>query len=243
MLRRVVVVLSFAFVAGSLLGGSDPWKAKPYKEWSAEDIQKIMSDSPWARPVSVTASWRPSSASAITPTIGQERGPTGARPTGDTSGSADPGNAQNQASFVVRWQSSLTLRQALVRSAELRGTPAEKAEQMLGAQPESYVIDVWGQDMTPFTKTDEMALKQKTYLLVKKTKQKLTPDRVEFRRMPNGQKVLDILFYFAKNSANGEATIPGDEKQLEFACETPVTRIKATFDLAKMSSGKGGPDL
>jgi hypothetical protein len=241
MMKRMIAVFAFVALVSAVLAASDPWKDKPFKEWTQDDVQKILNDSPWARPVTVAATWRGTTGSAITPTIGAERGSTAPRGTNDSSASADAG-AQSQAQFLVRWQSALIIREAFVRSAELRGTPEDKAEQMLAAQPETYAIAVAGEDMSPFVKADEMYLKQKTYLLVKKTKQKLQPDRVELRRQPNGQRILNVMFYFTKKAANGEAVIPADEKQLEFSCELPVTKVKTTFDLAKMA-GKGGPDL
>lgn len=41
------------FVAGLSLWAADIWVAKPYTEWNDKDITKIMSDSPWAKKVSV----------------------------------------------------------------------------------------------------------------------------------------------------------------------------------------------
>jgi hypothetical protein len=243
MSKRVILILAVAVVATSLIAGSDPWKDKPYKEWDAKDVEKIMLDSPWARPVIVSATWKPTSGSAITAVAGGSGSNPGGASGGSISKSADdPAGANREAVYYVRWASSLTLRQALARKAELRGTPAEKAEQILQQQPETYIISVQGADMSPFAKVDEMSLKQKTYLMSKKTKQKLSPDRVEFRRAPNSQNILDVTFYFSKKTSSGETVVPSDEKSLEFSCETPVTKIKTNFDLVKMT-GASGVDL
>src|SRR5580692_7420975 len=43
----------FMFLAGLALWAADIW-VKPYTEWTDKDVQKIMSDSPWAKKVTVT---------------------------------------------------------------------------------------------------------------------------------------------------------------------------------------------
>jgi hypothetical protein len=242
MLKRSLLIAGLVVVATALLAGNDPWKDKPYKQWDATDVQKVMTESPWAKTVSVSASWRPSGSKA-----GVEGGVTRNGGGGNMAGNSGSTNApaseapvgENQAQFYVRWDSSLTVRQAFVRNRELKGTPEDQAEKLLEHQPEMYVLSVSGQDMSPFTKTDEMALKEKSYLMAKKSKQKLSPDRVEILRAPNAQKILGVNFYFSRKSASGEVTIPVDEKQVEFSCETPVTKIHTSFDLSKMAGPKG----
>lgn len=52
-LPRYLLTLSM-FLTGFALWAADVWVAKPYTEWSDKDIQKIMSDSPWAKKVTAT---------------------------------------------------------------------------------------------------------------------------------------------------------------------------------------------
>jgi hypothetical protein len=242
MLKRGILILSLAGVAIAVIASSDPWKEKQFKQWDAADIQKIMTDSPWAKTVSVAASWRPAQGRTSVEG-GVSRNGGGANVAGNSGGTNTPATeapvGQDQALFYVRWDSSLTVRQAFVRNRELRGTPEAQAEQALSKEPEMYLISVSGREMSPFTKTDEMTLKQKSYLMAKKTKQKMTPDRVEILRAPNSQNILGVNFYFTRKSTSGEPTIPVDEKQVEFSCETPVTKIHTNFDLQKMAGPKG----
>src|ERR1700683_1767932 len=65
-------------LAGLLWAASDPWKAKPYSQWDANEVRKVLNDSPWAKLVTVPASWRPDSGSngsvgALNPTGGPRR--------------------------------------------------------------------------------------------------------------------------------------------------------------------------
>lgn len=239
MWKRVILVLAVVLVTASLFAAGDPWKDKPYKQWDANDLRKILFDSPWAKQVSVVATWKPSAGSAITSVGANASAPGGAMGGNIERSAQDPSGAENHALFVVRWESSLTVRQAIARNAMLKGMTEEKAEEYLSQEPETYKVTIMGNDMTPFDKVDEMALKQQTYLLVKKTKQKLVPERVEIRRDSKSQRISDIVFQFAKKSATGEASIPADEKQLEFSCETKVTKVKTSFDLPKMVGPKG----
>jgi hypothetical protein len=248
MLKRVVLILAIVALSTSLVAGNDPWKDKPYKQWDAKDIQKIMTDSPWCHSVSVLATWNPSlNPSSSTPAApvtgaGGYDNPNAGSGGGMTRSPDNPSGTGSQVLFYVRWASALTVRQSMARNAMLKGTPEEKADQIVSRQLDLYVISVQGTDMTPFSKMEEAALKQGSYLLMKKTKQKLTPDRVEIHRAPNSQNIVEVSFYFAKKTATGEAVIPSDEKQLEFACDTNLTRLKTSFDLTKMT-GPNGADL
>src|SRR5580658_9815672 len=49
---RLLTLLTF--VAALTMWAADVWVAKPYTDWTDKDIQKIMSDSPWAKKVTVT---------------------------------------------------------------------------------------------------------------------------------------------------------------------------------------------
>ena len=45
--KGCAIVLLVAF---SLVAGEDPaWKTKPIPEWTADDAQQVLTDSPWPR--------------------------------------------------------------------------------------------------------------------------------------------------------------------------------------------------
>ena len=54
MQRIVFLCLAGLFVAGVCLG-EDFWIKKEYMQWSDEEIKKLMTDSPWAKDVTVSA--------------------------------------------------------------------------------------------------------------------------------------------------------------------------------------------
>jgi hypothetical protein len=138
----------------------------------------------------------------------------------------------------------------MARAAELRGTAEADAEQILAQDLAEYVLLVLGRDMSPFAKADENALKEKSYLLTKKTKTHLAPVRVELQhpqsasdqpKAATGQEVTGVAFYFRKKTAAGEPALAPDEKSVEFVCEAGGLRLKTGFDLQKMA-GPQGPD-
>src|SRR5579862_4582651 len=61
MRKAILSALAEALLAAICWAGGDPWKDKPYAQWDDKDVQKVMSSSPWARIVPVTASWAPAS--------------------------------------------------------------------------------------------------------------------------------------------------------------------------------------
>ena len=260
--RCVAALLAMLLLTTSLYAG-DPWKDKPYKQWEEKDVRRVLTDSPWAKEVRVDATWR--GAGVSTPgssdTAGIGAGGYGQSTAGGVTisgaqggGGAGPAGQSEQnggnppAVYLVRWVSSRTTRQAMARAAELRGTAEADAEQILAQDLPEYVLLVLGRDMSLFSKADEKALKEKSYLLSKKTKTHLAPVRVELQRPQSasdqpkaatGQEVTGVVFYFLKKAAGGEPVLAPDEKSVEFVCETGGLRLKTGFDLQKMAGPQG----
>ena len=57
-MRKLLIILGVGLFVSGALWAADFWTAKPYTEWSTKDIQKMMSNSPWAHlmPVSMGSS-------------------------------------------------------------------------------------------------------------------------------------------------------------------------------------------
>src|SRR5437762_10045856 len=59
-LSRAFTFLCVLIVFAPLAGASDPpWKGKPYQQWDDKDIERVFTDSPWARTTTVTRTWLP----------------------------------------------------------------------------------------------------------------------------------------------------------------------------------------
>ena len=52
--------LAILVIAALASAGGGPAKdAKRYQQWNDEDIQKVFTDSPWSRKVTVEGTWKP----------------------------------------------------------------------------------------------------------------------------------------------------------------------------------------
>jgi hypothetical protein len=241
------VALSLAAIVWA---GGDPWKSKPYQQWDAKDVRKVLDGSPWVRSVQVEAPWI--SADAVAG--GADSGGTPAQPgqatagpsprTGPGGGGPDAGAAAGPqtalATFVVRWASSRIIREAVLRNAILAGQLQEDAaEQQLAQSVESYEIVVAGPDMKPFQSVDERILEHGAFLMDRKTKQKIAPTGVKIQNSEDGTKIQSVAFYFPKKSDSGVSTIGADVKAVDFFCVVTNVRIEASFDTSKMMDTLG----
>jgi hypothetical protein len=264
-MRKAILVSSAVLIVAALVfAGGDPWKAKPYQQWDDKDVKKILEDSPWAKIVQVDINWKAGKISSSTDMGGpvpanQQQASAGAnQPMGGggksmggsqpatpatnspVAGSGDAGNSSGQAAFLVRWVSSRTIEKAVYRKAELAGQmKPEDVEKELAKQVDVYELVVFGPDMTPFQSADEDTLKTSAFLVEKKTKQKISPYKVEVTRSQDGTKVQAVAFAFLKKAANGEVTIPEDEKGVDFNCFVGGAKIRASFDISKMQDTTG----
>lgn len=255
-MRKIIFVSSATLVLAALVFAGDVWKSKPYQQWDAKDVQKILEDSPWSKVIQVDANWKSgkdnSTSDVGAPAVatnqqapsggGKTMGGTPATPPSNNSsvGVADAGNPSGQASFLIRWVTSRTVEKAVLRKAELAGqmTP-EDAEKELAKPLDVYEIVVFGPDMKPFQSADEEALKTDGYLIEKKNKQKISPVKVEITRSQDGAKVQAVAFMFLRKATNGEPTIPDDEKGVDFICSVNGAKIHTSFDISKMQDTQG----
>ena len=260
-MRKAILVSSAALIAAALVfAGGDPWKSKPYQQWDDKDVKRVLEDSPWAKIVQVDVTWKAGKDSssgdigAPAPAANQQvpagggggktigGGSSPAAPAANTpvAGAGDSGSSSGEASFLVRWVSSRTVEKAVYRKAELAGTiKPEEAEKELAKNFDVYELVVFGPDMKPFQSADEDILKTSTGLILKKTKQKISPYKIEITRSPDGKKVTAVAFAFLRKAANGEPTIADDEKGVEFNCFVGGAKIRATFDISRMQDTQG----
>ena len=260
-MRKAILVSSAALIAAALVfAGGDPWKSKPYQQWDDKDVKRVLEDSPWAKIVQVDVTWKAGKDSssgdigAPAPAANQQvpagggggktvgGGSSPAAPASNTpvAGAGDSGSSSGEASFLVRWVSSRTVEKAVYRKAELAGTiKPEEAEKELAKNFDVYELVVFGPDMKPFQSADEDTLKTSTGLILKKTKQKISPYKIEITRSPDGKKVTAVAFAFLRKAANGEPTIADDEKGVEFNCFVGGAKIRATFDISRMQDTQG----
>ena len=249
-MTRKFLVIATVFVAVNVWAG-DPWE-KSYKNWDAQDVGKILNDSPWSKPVETEhkeekrrALEAPAGAPNVAGAPGVEEEEEGDDDK-DEDKDRKSGNKEKKkddVKFLVRWVSSRTLREASVRGQVLQGKIAEAdADKLLPPPAEDYEIALVGTDMSPFQKADEAALRDKTFLRAKKSKEKIVASQVEIVRGADGKRINAIVFHFLKKNANGQAAIAADEKDLKLVIRSGAVEIKVSFDPQKMV-GPQGMDL
>lgn len=248
-LKATAALIFAALVFAAVAFASDPpWKAKPYDQWTDKDLEKIFTDSPWARIGTVTRTWAPSKEGAAGSSAGKPQptspmpgarpgGPGGAAPpSGGEAGSAATGD---ELRFNVYWASSRIMRAASARKSVLHDDKKDVDVAKYASEPqEEYQVVVQSEDMTPFVRHDEKFYQDNAFLDVKKTKQKISPSHVRFEKDDNGH-VGAAVFFFPKKTASREPTVPTDEKNVEFNCKIEGSRLRVNFDPQKMVDSSG----
>ena len=234
-MRRSCVVAVALFLAIDLWAG-DPWKQKSYKVWNQNDVRKILNESPWAKRIEVEAG--PTKHAGME---SPENGGTSEGAAGEESG--EGGREQNDRApmtLVLRWVSSRTMRQAWVRGEVLQKRISESdTDKFLPPPSDDSQLLIVGRDMSFFTKLDEATLRARSFLLLTKSKQTISPSAVQIVRLPDGKGIKGILFRFPKKLLERPSTLSIDDNDLKFISQAGITQIKASFDLQKMVDNEG----
>jgi hypothetical protein len=111
------------FLAATIvLCAAEVWSRKSSSEWSAEDVNRVLTDSPWARQVNALLSTAPREVDrsvipppgASTNNMGGTRGVTDGRWDGGVG--PPPDDSGPKLPVTIRWDTALPVREALMRS-------------------------------------------------------------------------------------------------------------------------------
>lgn len=243
------------FIAAIALWAADFW-AKPYTEWNEKDIQKLMSDSPWAKKVAVAMPTGGGPAGAGGGGGGGGKGGGGKGGGGGRGGGgpqggggADPGidggggaggggdigggggGGTPEINLIVRWQTALPVAEALVK-AQYGAEAANSADAQKRLQPETkyYVIWVAGlpASLRPQGADGTKALLAATTLSAK-DKDAMAPIEVQFSGGGGRGGPIDAHFVFPRT-----AMLSADDKEVDFTAKFGKTVVKAKFKLKDM---------
>src|SRR5215469_11714216 len=155
--RRATTSFFTLLIAASLaFAGDPPWKGKPYQQWDDKDIQRVFSDSPWARKTTITRTWTAATQKdAQNPQLsGGARGMPGPQGRGGAQGPSD--TTGGECAFDVYWASSRVMRAATARRSVLHGGKADlDVDKYATAPQEEYQVVIQSEDMSPFVRHDE----------------------------------------------------------------------------------------
>jgi hypothetical protein len=251
MKRLILAGLIILALAALVWAGGDPWKTKPFSQWTDKDVQAVFLSSPWAKPnVQASGAWRPmDSATMSGPTPGAIAGSstdnskvsqgTMAEQMGGAEKTRRASEAAASKVYTVLWWSSRTIRAASVRGAVLRGSMTQENAERIVAQPkDDYEVLVQAQNMAIFEQRGEKAFEKVAWLVLKKSNRKVLPTHVTFQYNSNDQ-VVGAVFYFPRKDTNGEPTISADEKEIDFFIQVGDAKVVTFFEPKKMMDSQG----
>lgn len=239
---------SLAFTAVLMVFPKDFWEEKPFTQWTEQEAMKLISNSPWARPLSVLGSilgagqavGNRSSELPNVATAGGGRSSAAAMSAGTVMGQAGGFAPGDPVPVYIRWLSSVRIRQALGRLGQIQSNSPDAEARRLAEQPmEDYQIGVIAPVMDTFDALSLEDFKQKTFLTSKKDRAK----RISLKgyTAPKGRSDGVALFSFSR-LLDGKPTFGPEDQEVEFSAQGGKITLKASFKLAKMMAD-GKPDL
>jgi hypothetical protein len=235
MLKKIPILL---LLCSLCLWAADFWTTKPFTDWNDKEVQKVLTDSPWAGKVTISSGGPPA---AVAPGGGGggggRGGGKGGGPQGGDSGGADAGGAApgggfgggGESTVTLLWQTALPVKQALVKrrfAAEAGTAPEGKA--VLERVEQFYVLTLNGVpgNLLAVTRGDQKATLLDLTLLTVAGKPPLKASDVQTSEGRGGGTV---AFLFPRTT-----TFTAEDKDLEFSTKFDKTAVKKKFKLKDM---------
>ena len=233
-------IVGMWFVVCIAVAVADFWESKPFTTWSDDEVDAILTDSPWSR----TASVHTPNASLANRVGGLSGGVVGAGVGsrggigaggggvgGDGSGNLGGGSFMpppQRIRLTVRWESARPLRQASVRRQVGLDSPIPPdAEQLLGRDDSVYRVAVAGIPLELSEAVESLDAVQRATSLRPGDRAAIFPLDVQLRYE---EDLLVIESHFSRASL-----ILLADKEVEFITKLGPTQIKTTFTLADMT--------
>ena len=220
-----VKTAGLCFLASVALTAADFWEEKEFTAWSNQQVEKLLSDSPWAKKVTVvTGSLREGARDD-----GFQGGGAGFGGGGGPARDGDAGEFQQirRVPLTVTWTSALPVRQALVRRriGPYAPIPPDLQRQLSEDEP-FYTVVVIG---LPLRMTARMGtiddVRAKT-ALTPNGKERIAPAEI---RAAKDDQLVRVEFLFPKTRA-----ITPEDKEVEFVTTLIGVEVKRKFRLADM---------
>ncbi len=232
-MQRHLVRAGLVFLVGAavLLAATDFWEKKAPEDWTSEEVETILTDSPWAQAASISF-------------VGDKSQPIGGRSgrgggigfpgsrfpgSGSTTRSGQPDGGWgghfsavgtesrgfNEGDVVVRWSSALPIRQALERSGTADSAPRPE---ML---KDYYVVSLSRIPAGMTRLADEPEKLRTAAHLTPKDHASMRAERIEIRPQP-GTPGVDL--YFPRKTE-----LSADDRQIVFELTAEDYELKAKF--------------
>ena len=213
------------------------WKGKQVADWTSDDAQQVLTDSPWVK--TATPTMKQSSDSAQSgggrrnvgfgiPGLGGGRrggygypgggGGGGGYPGGSRTGGNDSGSSQPP-TLKLRWESALPIREAELKTRDTNAPTLDESH---------YAIAVYGVPSRMASgDPKELAVHYKDHAAIKRDgKKDLKPSSVEVLQREDGPV---IVYLFPRSKE-----ITKDDKRLEFDAKIGVLGVNESFFVEDM---------
>ena len=235
------LVVSLLFTAILTIFPKDFWEERPFTQWTEQEAMNLISNSPWARPLSVLGSIlgarkTVTNRSSELPNVAtREKGRSSevAMSTGTEMGENAGFGPNDPVPVYVRWHSSVRFRQALDLSGRFRvKAPDSEAIRLSELPMEDYQIAVIAPIMGAFNDLSLEDFKPKTFLTSKKEKSKKIP--LKSYTAPRNRSDGVALFSFPR-FLDGKPVFGPEDQEVEFSTQGRNITLKAAFKLDKMT--------
>lgn len=230
-----------AAIAATPVLAADSWDEQDFPNWTPRTVERLLTDSPWARPLTVPFEYRPRPRESFTgfgdvelpggSTVPQwPRGGTGRSPrTGGTGQTPRGDPVRTEVYLTVRWSSALPIRRALALDRWTREELNDaKAREFLERHEADYVVEIFGFPvaMVPQgTRRLEEELAGSAELSVRGHR----TIRATRASVPEFGEHLSAELRFPR-----DASITPDDGALEFTAKTGAMKITTKFKLGEM---------
>jgi hypothetical protein len=234
-MKRIILLSLGALIVATAALAEDFWLKKEYMQWSDEEVKKILTDSPWAKDITISApmaalggaprATASDSADADSGGGGGRRGGRGGRGGGGFGGEGG-GGREALVTLTISWRSAQPLRQAIVRSRLGIGAAVPpEAEQLVKNDEQNYVIVVTGVPAALARTLQNPALLDKSTIRAGK-KPPVAAKGMDIQ--PHTQSV-DLIYVFPKTQL-----IAADDKDVEVVLKLGQIEAKKKFNLKEM---------
>lgn len=230
-MQRLLLRFSLALLAGAaVLLAADFWEKKAPEDWSSEEVETVLTDSPWAQAVSISFigdTSQPIGGSSRGGGIGfpgsrsPRSGPTTrtGQPDGGWGGRFAAVGAESRAfregDAVVRWSSALPIRQALERAGAADSAPRPEL------LDDYYVVSLSRVPPGMARLVDEPEQLRAAARLTPKDRPAVRAERIEIRPQP-GTPGVDFCF-------PRSAGLTADDHQVAFELVAEDYELKVKF--------------
>lgn len=219
-----------------MAGAAEDWKKSSFPDWTDDLVVKLVTESPWAKPVNVRLAWRKDEPRPFTPNDvpGVNRSP-GAQPGMIQGGSPVGGigakkpKMPGDADIIVRWASALPIRQAKALYQQRDGKlPVQKATELIATRGGGYVLELHGvpaevAHQGPETVAD---IARQSVVMRTKSGRVLRPIKAEARV---NALSLTILVTFSDADP-----IRVSDREVEVTGDMQIFKFRASFPVAPM---------